>query len=411
MKYGLIGEKLPHSFSKIIHEAVAGYTYELKELKKEELRDFMLKKDFSAINVTMPYKQDVIPYLDYLDGSVKAIGACNVIVNKNGKLYGYNTDYQGFVDMLSYFDISLENQRVAILGTGGASKTVQYACKTLNAKETYVISRKESEDTYTYADLYDELGDIDVIVNTTPSGMFPNNGDKPVNVKHFLNLKAAVDVIYNPLRTSFIVDSDANKVKTATGLYMLVAQAIYAIEYFLDTKLDKNIIKNYYKTLLKEKENIVLIGMPTSGKTTIGKELANRLNKKFYDIDEEVIKVIEMPISDYFSKYGEEQFRYVESNVIKTLSVTQGVIIATGGGSILKEENVKALKQNGKLFFLDRSLENLITTDDRPLSSNKDLLKQRYIERYDLYKRVSDVTLDGNRTVEEIVKELEEEYR
>ena len=197
MEYGIIGDILKHSFSKTIHEALGGYSYEIKELNKSELHDFMMNKNFKGINVTIPYKKDVIPYLDYVDESVKTIGACNVIVNKDGKLFGYNTDYVGFIAMLRYFDVSLKDKRVAVLGNGGAAATVKYACKTEGARETYVISTKEEEGTYSYIDLYDEIGDVEVIINTTPVGMFPKNHNEIIKVSHFSNLEAFVDIVYN----------------------------------------------------------------------------------------------------------------------------------------------------------------------------------------------------------------------
>ena len=406
MEYGLIGNKLKHSFSKIIHEAIGGYSYEINELTPEQLVSFMTEKNFKGINVTIPYKKDVIPYLDFIDESVSNIGACNVVVNKDNKLYGYNTDYVGFLAMLEYFDINLKNKRVAILGNGGAAATVKYACKTEKAKEVFVISQNEEDDTYSYADLYDELGDVEIIINTTPVGMFPNNHKEIIKVEHFTSLEAFVDIVYNPLKTRTVTIAESLGIKVATGLFMLVAQAVYGIEYFTGKELDKSIIKNYYEKLVKQKENVVLIGMPTSGKTTIGRQLAEKLNRRFIDIDEEIIKVIEMPISEYFAKYGETQFRYVEKNVIKTIACDQGIVIATGGGSVLDIENVRNLKQNGKIFFLNRSLENLITTNDRPLSSNRDDLKKRYEERFDIYMKSADVVVDGNRDIECAVNDI-----
>lgn len=406
MEYGIIGEVLKHSFSKTIHETLGGYSYEIKELAKSELDSFMKDKNFKGINVTIPYKKDVIPYLDYIDDSVKTIGSCNVVVNRDNKLYGYNTDYVGFVEMLKYFNIEVKNKRVAVLGNGGASATIQYALKVLGSKEIYVISTKVESNSYSYDYLNNKLKDIDVIVNTTPVGMFPNNDKRIIDIKNFSSLESFADIVYNPLKTKTVVDAEEEGIKVATGLYMLVAQAVYGIEHFLGIEMDKEIIKNYYEKLVKQKENIVLVGMPTSGKTTIGKKVAEKLNLGFIDTDDEIIKVIKMPISEYFEKYGEKEFRKVESEVIKNLSTEQSLVIATGGGSILNNENVKNLKQNGKLYFLDRSLEKLITTSDRPLSSDRDALTKRYNERIDIYRSVADVILDGDKTVDEVTESI-----
>ncbi|MCQ2087163.1 MAG: shikimate dehydrogenase [Bacilli bacterium] len=406
MKFGIIGEVLKHTFSKTIHETLGGYTYEIKELAKTELDPFMKAKDFTGINVTIPYKKDVIPYLDYVDESVKVIGACNVIVNKDGKLSGYNTDYVGFVEMLKYFNIEIKGKKVAILGNGGASATVQYAINKMGAKEMYVISILGEPNTYSFDYLNENLKDVEVIVNTTPVGMFPKNDNKLIEVNNFPKLEAFCDVVYNPLKTKTVTEAEEKGIKTATGLYMLVAQAVYGIEYFQGITLDKKIIGDYYEKLVRQKENVVLVGMPTSGKTTIGKLIAEKLNRKFIDIDDEIINVIKMPISDYFKLYGEEAFRDVESDVIKGLSSEQCLVIATGGGSILRDTNVRNLKQNGRLYFLDRSLDKLITTNDRPLSSDREALTKRYNERIDIYRRVCDVLVDGDGTIEEVAKEI-----
>ena len=397
MEYGLIGEKLKHSFSKEIHERIGKYEYELAELSKDEFNTFMLNKNFKAINVTIPYKQEVIKYLDYISDEAKKINAVNTIVNKNGKLYGYNTDYLGFKEMLNHFNIDVTDKNVMILGTGGTANTVSQLVKDLNAKSITFVSRNAKENVITYENVKDYSKEIDVLINTTPVEMYPNNERQILNsLEGFNNLKGVVDVIYNPLRTNLTLKAKEASVASCNGLFMLIAQAFYAIEIFLDVKLSKQIIVSLYEEILRKKENIVLIGMPGCGKTTVGRKLANSTNLRFVDVDEEIIKVINMPIKDYFEKYGEETFRDIESQVIKEVSKSTNCVISTGGGSILRKENINALKQNGTIYFLDRDINKLVTTSSRPLSSNYDDLKKRYDERYHIYRSASDVRINAN---------------
>ena len=394
MKYGLIGEKLGHSFSKEIHERIGKYEYELVELNKEQFKTFMMERNFKAINVTMPYKKDVIEYLDFISEEAKKIDAVNTIVNKDGKLYGYNTDYYGLKEMLHYFNIDVTDKNIMILGTGGTSKTSYHVVNDLKAKSVTFVSRSEG---ITYEQVSEHSSDIDVLINTTPKEMYPNNSLEILNsLDSFTSLKGVVDVVYNPIRTNLTLKAKEKGINACNGLFMLIAQAVYAIDIFLDTTVDKSIIASLYEQMITEKENIVLIGMPGCGKTTIGKKLAMRLNMKLVDVDDEIIKEINMPIKDYFAKYGEQSFRDVESKVIEKLSKQNSLIISTGGGSILRKENVNLLKQNGKLFFLDRALKNLVTSNSRPLSSNFEDLKKRYEERYPLYNKVCDIRINCN---------------
>lgn len=397
MEYGLIGEKLKHSFSKEIHERIGKYEYELVELNKDEFDSFMTHKNFKAINVTIPYKQEVIKYLDYISDEAKKINSVNTIVNKNGKLYGYNTDYLGFKEMLAYFNINITDKNVMILGTGGTANTVSHVVKDLNAKSITFVSRNAKENVITYENVKDYSKEIDVLINTTPVEMYPNNEKQILSsLEGFNNLKGVVDVIYNPLRTNLTLKAREASIASCNGLFMLIAQAFYAIEIFLDVKLSKQIIVSLYEEILRSKENIVLIGMPGCGKTTVGRKLANSTNLRFVDVDEEIIKIINMPIKDYFKKYGEEAFRDIESQVIKEVSKSTNCVISTGGGSILRKENINALKQNGTIYFLDRDINKLVTTSSRPLSSNYDDLKKRYDERYHIYRSASDVRINAN---------------
>ena len=397
MEYGLIGEKLKHSFSKEIHERIGKYQYDLIELSKNEFDSFMMHKNFKAINVTIPYKQEVIKYLDYISDEAKKINAVNTIVNKNGKLYGYNTDYLGFKKMLNHFNIDVNDKNVIILGTGGTANTTSHVVKDLNAKSITFVSRNAKENVITYDNIKDYSENIDILINTTPVEMYPNN-DKQIikSLDGFDNLKAVIDVIYNPLRTNLTLKAKEKNINYCNGLYMLIAQAYFAIEIFLDCKLNTSIIDSIYNQMMLDKENIVLIGMPGCGKTTVGRKLASKTNLRFVDVDEEIVKLINMPIKDYFGKYGEASFRDIETQVINELSKSTNCVISTGGGSILRKENINALKQNGKIYFLDRNLEKLVTTSSRPLSSNYEDLKKRYDERYHIYKSSCDIRINAN---------------
>ena len=407
MEYGLIGKKLGHSFSKQIHERIGKYKYELVELNEDELDSFLKNKNFKAINVTIPYKEKVIEYLDFVTDEAKKIHAVNTIVNKNGLLYGYNTDYLGLKEMINHFHIDLKDKNIMILGSGGTSKTAKTLMSNSNVFDVKVVSLTKEEDTITYDMIPLFEKNIDVLINTTPKEMFPNNKEEILaSIDNFTSLNAVIDVVYNPIRTNLALKAKEKNIKYCTGLFMLVAQAFYAIEIFLEKKLDKKVIVDIYDELVSQKENIVLIGMPSSGKSSIGKMLASKMNKKFVDVDEEIKKIINMEIATYFSLYGQESFREIESEVIAKLSKENGLIIATGGGSILKKINITLLKQNGKIFFLDRALENLIVTDSRPLSSNINDLKKLYEQRYHIYLSECDVKVDNNGTIDETINKI-----
>ncbi len=406
MEYGLIGNPLKHSFSKEIHEALGKYEYELVSLDEQEFLHFMHKKDFKAINVTIPYKQKVIPFLDEISIEAKEINAVNTIVNKNGRLYGYNSDYLGFKGLIEYNNIQVENKNILILGTGGTSKTTSYVLKKLNAKSIIFASINNEEGCISYDKIADYYDLIDIIVNTTPVGMFPNNYDCLIDVCKFKHLETVIDVIYNPLKTNLVVNALKHNIKAVGGLYMLVAQAFYAIEIFKNIKLDPEDIYKLYNKIFKQKENIVLIGMPSCGKTTIGQEIAIKLNREFVDIDDEIVKEIKMDIATFFKKFGEDKFREIETKVILKMSMKNSLVIATGGGAILKDENVLALKENGRLFFLNRSLNLLITTSSRPLSSNISDLKNLYEKRYNKYLECADEIIDGNLNIQTITNTI-----
>ncbi len=410
MKYGCIGEHLKHSFSKEIHNALTDYEYDILEIPKESLADFAEKKSFSAINVTIPYKELIMPYMYYIDGHAKEIGAVNTVVNRSGKLYGYNTDFYGMSELINHAGIQLKNKRVVILGTGGTSKTASAVAKTLEAKSVIRVSRSSREDAITYEELYKKHSDTEVIINTTPCGMFPSIAECPVDISKLKNLSGVIDAVYNPLRTSLVLDAQKRGLAAEGGLYMLVAQAVRASEIFIDTSYPKTETERIFKKIMKEKENIVLIGMPASGKTTVGNILAKKMNREIVDTDELIVKREGKSISTIFSEYGEEYFRHVESEIIEEVSAKTGVIISTGGGTVLNGSNVNSLKKNGRVYFIDRPLEALIPTSDRPLASTQAAIEKRYNERYSIYTSSADVTIDSSCDAISVAEKIERNF-
>ena len=400
MEFGLIGFPLKHSFSKEVHSLFSNYKYDICELEENNFDAFMREKNFKGINVTIPYKQKVIPYLDKIDSFAKDINAVNTIVNNNGSLIGYNTDFYGIVSSFAFFNCFNKNYHYIILRTGATSNTLEYSLRFLgatNIKKCYRENSKIKGDIL-YKDVEREYADKDVfIINATPNGMYPHMDDPLlIDLKKFRNLKGVFDVVYNPLRTNLLIEAEKLKVKAVSGLYMLVAQAIFAGKYFMgdDALTDK--IEKHYKTCLKSKLNIVLSGMPTCGKSSLGKKISEKYGYEFIDTDELIENKIHDKISNYIKANGEEKFRDVESEVIKEISTKNHAVISTGGGAILRDENVTNLKHNGKIFFINRSLELLKPTSDRPLTSNLDDLKKKYDERLPIYKNTCDVEIDGD---------------
>ncbi len=425
MEYGLIGERLGHSFSKVIHESLADYTYELCEVAREDFDSFMKARDFRAINVTIPYKADCIPYLDEIDSVAKTIGAVNTIVNRDGKLYGYNTDCLGLRDLIKkVMADSHEGNRVTdlwegrkalILGSGGTAHTAAYVAKMLKAGQIAFVGRKASaslkeleekgESCITWDEIEKKGAEADYIINTTPVGMYPNNGGCPLDLRKIRGLKGVIDVVFNPLRTNLVLEARKLGLPAEGGLYMLVSQAVHAVEYFLDTKLPDSKLDEVFRKVYKEKENLVLLGMPGSGKTTIGSNL--NLGKAFVDSDWEIEQEYG-GIPELFEKYGESGFRDREAAVIERIAKETGQVIACGGGVILRQENLKNLRQNGRLVFLDRPLEDIEPTSDRPLAQDKEALRKRYEERYPIYRKEADEILQVSGTAEEMIKAIED---
>ena len=410
MKYGLIGEHLGHSFSKEIHERIADYTYEIREIEPDKLGDFLSNPEFSGINVTIPYKEKAIPYLYFISENAKKIGAVNTVRNEDGKLYGYNTDYMGMRALILRNNIDLKGKKALILGGGGTSKTGRAVLTDLGVREIVRVGLASENPDALYEDVAEKHADAEFILNTTPVGMYPKNEGRIIDVNDFPCLEGLIDVVYNPLRTNLVLDARKKGIKSEGGLYMLVSQAIYASEIFTGNKISDDVCENTFKQIFKQKENIVLIGMPSSGKSTVGMYLATQTGRTLVDTDAEIVKRIGMEISEYFKLYGEEKFRDVESEVVKDLCAQNGLIIATGGGAILREDNVRYMKQNGRLYFLNRSLEMLTPTSDRPTASDYEALRRRYEERYDIYRSVADVIVPGNGMIPQVAEIIKGEF-
>ncbi len=407
--YGLLGEKLGHSFSKEIHESINDYKYNLIEKDKQDFESFMREKNFKAINVTIPYKEMVIPYLSYIDPKAKEIGAVNTIVNVNGQLYGYNTDYLGLKQLIENNNINIQNQKVLILGTGGTSKTAFVLLKDLGAKEIIKVSRTKKDKTITYDEAINYHKDTNVIINTTPCGMYPND-DLVIDLNEFNNLSAVVDVIYNPLRTRLIREANKLNIKTVNGLYMLVAQAVFASYKFINQEVNETKINEVYQIIKNTKLNIALIGMPSSGKTTISQLLGQLLNKEVIDTDQLIEEKINQPIKTFLTKENENHFRDIESEVIKDIANYNNKIISCGGGVIKRTNNIEDLKKNSIVIFIDRSIELLEATSSRPLSNNKNDLQKLYEERYPIYIASCDYQIKNNDDLQSVVSKIIEVY-
>ena len=410
MQYGCIAERLGHSFSPEIHAELADYRYELCELRPEEVEHFLKRGAFCGINVTIPYKETVIPYLYEIDEAAREIGAVNTVVNRGGRLYGYNTDFYGMHAMIEYMSLALAGKKVAVLGTGGTSRTARAVAASLGAREILVVSRTAREGVITYKELIERHTDTEILINTTPCGMYPHLEGRAVDVSHFPQLAGVLDAVYNPLRPRLVLDAMARGIPACGGLYMLVAQAVRASEIFLDTAYPKDTTARVYRRLLAKKENIVLIGMPGCGKSTVGALLANRLDRDLCDVDAEIVRTAGCSIPAIFEAEGEDGFRNLETRVIcEQIAQANTQVIATGGGAILRDENVAALRRNGRLIFLDRPLCDLLPTPDRPLATSAEAICRRYEERYDRYRAVADCIIPVTGGPQDVADAIEKE--
>ena len=394
--YGLLGRKLGHSWSVPIHQALGCEDYRLIELEPEELGDFLRREDIGGLNVTIPYKRDVMAFCDVIDEGAKAIGSVNTIVRREGKLYGYNTDIDGFLYMLRRARISLMGKKVVVLGSGGASLTAQAAAKREGAREVVVVSRAGPDN---YENLPQRHGDAEALVNTTPVGMWPDMTGRPVDLFAFPDMEAVADVIYNPGRTGLLLQAKKGGLRRAGGLPMLVAQAKRAEELFFDKVIPDGETENIITQLWRDRTNLVLVGMPGCGKTTVGRALARLSGKPFVDLDEEIVRRADKPIPEIFRTEGEEAFRALEAQALAEICAQSGQVIATGGGAVLRTENRAAMRRTGWVYFLRRALEEL-PTDGRPLSQ-KGSLEEMYRVRKPLYSAAADAVIDNSVALEE----------
>lgn len=398
--YGLIGGRLGHSYSPEIHAAIAPYAYALRELAPEEVGPFLRARQFRGLNVTIPYKQAVIPFLDVVSETARAIGAVNTIVNRGGRLYGDNTDAAGFAALLRHAGVAVRGKKCLVLGTGGTSRTVAYVLRREGAAAAVKVSRGEGDgaNVVSYGEAVARHHDAAVIVNTTPVGMFPKENAMPIGLEGFLPpahgaLEGVLDVVYHPLRTRLVLAAQALGIPAEGGLYMLAAQAVAASALFLDRAMDPALTEAAFRAVRDRKRNLVLVGMPSSGKSTVGRLLAERLGKRFVDTDAAVVAQAGCSIAEVFAAQGEAAFRALERQAVAKVSQDEGVVVATGGGVVLDAANVAALKQNGLVVFLDRPPEELVATPDRPLSTSAEAIRRLYDARLPLYRAAADISV------------------
>lgn len=400
MEYGLIGQKLGHSFSRDIHDKIGRYSYEHHELEPEQVGPFLEAREFKGLNVTMPYKQVVIPYLDEVSDLAREVGAVNTIVNRDGRLYGYNTDVGGMKYLIGRMGLDPAGKTVLIAGSGGTSKTAERVASDLGASDIIRVSRSGRDGAITYEEAYRDHSDASILINTTPVGMYPDIDSIPFDIERFTNAEGVLDVVYNPLMTAFIRSARDKGIPAVNGLYMLVAQAVIAAEIFTGEEIERSEIERIYRELIVEKSSIVLTGMPCSGKTTLGKILSERLGRELVETDDKIIAKAGMPITEIFARYGEHHFRDLESEAILEAASTGGKVISTGGGAVLRKQNVDALRMNGTLIFLDRPLADLLPSDDRPLANDADKIRNLYAVRYPIYTEAADVVVKVEGTEE-----------
>ena len=409
LEYGLIGARLGHSYSGPIHQQLGGYRYELCPLPTEaEARAFLERRAFKGINVTVPYKQLVIPYCDELDERARAIGAVNTVVDRGGRLYGYNTDFSGMEYMLQSRGIRFAGQTVLILGAGGTCRTALAVAKHQGAARVLVASRDpaarqgdapEGAEMIGYREAAREFGaEVGIILNTSPAGMYPKVGECLVDLDAFSALRGVVDVVYNPFKTELILRAEERGIPAVSGFGMLVAQAVYAAGLFMDRPPDEAAIPRITAQLKGRIANLSLIGMPSCGKSSIGRQLAKRLGKRFVDLDAEIVKTAGMPIPQIFAQQGEAGFRRLEAETAARFAKENGQVLSCGGGIVKTPGNLRALRQNGPVLFIDRPLDRLAVGGGRPLSKSPEALAEMEVERRPLYLAGADAVVKNDTT-------------
>lgn len=413
--FGLIGKQLSHSYSKIIHEEISSVKYNLIEL--DDIHDFFAAKEFSAINVTIPYKTTVMPYLDHIDPIANEIGNVNTVINKNNILYGYNTDYYGIQKSLETNKINLTNKNVLVLGNGSTSRLIQLLSKNHLVKSIVILARNPKKKELSFTDSFDKSS-INIVFNTTPYGMYPSvTTDSLINLEEYSDLEAVLDLVYNPLNTMLIQDAKRLNIKAVNGLEMLVNQAIKANELFFDTVHKLSLYNEIYKKLLFESTNLVLIGMPMSGKSHYSKLLSKKYHRQMIDIDRYIEEKENMSIKQIFALKGEKHFRLLEAKYVREIAIDSGLIISTGGGTVLNETSMKHLKSNGLIIFINVPLDMLLKFNPkgRPLLNNKESVISLYNYRYPIYNTYTDIlvnktSFDETATLKEIEVKLNEYF-
>ena len=400
--YGLLGRKLGHSLSPQIHAHLCDYEYKLYPTEPENLDEFFSSTALKGYNITIPYKIEAFNRCDERSETAEKVGSVNTIIRRaDGTLYGDNTDYFGFLYMAKKCDCDFSGKKVLILGSGGASLTVYHVAHDEGAREIVVVSRTGENN-------YDNISrhyDADIIVNTTPVGMYPNNGERLIDLSKFTKCKKALDLIYNPARTVFLLDAQRLGIDCINGLYMLVAQALRAAEIFTGESIPLSRIDEVYNAIISEQKNIVLVGMPGCGKSTCAALLSEKTGRDCVDTDALVIEASGEKIPDIFAKYGEAEFRNRETEAVRSAGKGANKIIATGGGAILREENRIALRENSTVIFLKAPVDNL-ATDGRPLSKDAETLQKMLGQRLPLYIETADFTVEVDPDPEETVRRI-----
>lgn len=406
MIYGLLGEGLSHSLSPEIHKKFGDYKYELFDIKRDDIENFISKDNIGGFNITMPYKKDLMKYCKTISKQALKIGCVNTIVyDEDRNLHGYNTDYDGFLYLLNKNNIDVEGKNIAILGNGATSDTVETVLEDLKAKSIIKISRNGA---IRFNDI-DKFKDIEILINTTPVGMYPNCPKGLVNLADYPKLSTVVDIIYNPIMTKLLIDAKKRNLKYADGMDMLLGQGKVASELFQKKEISNKLLDKTVADIKRDKSNIIIIGMPGSGKSSVGRKIARNLNREFIDIDKAIEIKEKMSIPDIFEKYGEKYFRELESNIVAEIGMLNGKVISTGGGVIINRDNYPPLKQNGLIFNITRHLDNL-SSKGRPLSQGgKGKIYQLYDERKENYDYFKDYDIE-NRYFKYTIDEIQERY-
>lgn len=405
MKCGLIGEHLGHSFSPLIHNELADYSYELCELAPSELEKFMRSGRLDAFNVTIPYKKQVMPYLDHISPEAISIGSVNTVVkDKEGKLHGYNTDYFGFSHMVDLSGINIKGTKAIVFGRGGAALTVCAVLRDRGVREWVVVGSRDN-----IPENLTKHSDADIIINATPVGMYPNNDVSPTDLSLFPNCRLVLDLIFNPARTALILDAERRGIPYVNGLPMLVAQAAKAFEYFTGDRFEAGAVERITSLIAEKTANIILVGMPGCGKSTVGKLIANILGRSFFDADDEFTKMHGISPAECIKTLGEDKFRELEHKTLCELGKLSSAVIATGGGAVTREFNYDPLHQNGRIFFIERELSKL-ARGGRPLSMST-TPEEMYRARIDYYRRFADITVVSNEVIEDTANKIISEFK